>query len=244
MHGLCLPSGRLCSCQSEENIEAIKELYEDEPDMSIRKAASETGIDKEGVRRILKFDLKIKPYKVPRVQPLKEEDLGKRVEACQALLDLLDDKPDALEDIMMTDESIFTLDNTISPQNKRHWSKTRPSRVQQQPLQPSRVHVWCEMTQSFVVGPYFFDESVTSESYIEMLETFLYPELQRRRLIRRVIFQQDGAPAHTSANAIEWLNRKFRERVISRRCQLAWPARSPDLTPPDFCLWGNIVPQT
>jgi hypothetical protein len=31
------------------------------------------------------------------------------------------------------------------------------------------------------------------------------------------------------------LNEIFGERVISRKL---WPPRSPDLNPPDFCLWG------
>jgi hypothetical protein len=48
-------------------------------------------------------------------------------------------------------------------------------------------------------------------------------------------FQQDGAPAHTANNSMEPLNEIFGERVISRNL---WPPRSPDLTPPDFYLWG------
>ena len=41
-----------------------------------------------------------------------------------------------------------------------------------------------------------------------------------------------------------WLDRKFPDRWIGRRGPIEWPARSPDLSPPDFFLWGylkNIV---
>jgi hypothetical protein len=48
-------------------------------------------------------------------------------------------------------------------------------------------------------------------------------------------FQQDGATAHTGNNSMKLLNEIFGERVISRNL---WPPRSPDLTPPDFHLWG------
>jgi hypothetical protein len=48
-------------------------------------------------------------------------------------------------------------------------------------------------------------------------------------------FQQDGATVHTASNSMKLLIEIFRERVISRNL---WPPRSPDLTPPDFYLWG------
>jgi hypothetical protein len=48
-------------------------------------------------------------------------------------------------------------------------------------------------------------------------------------------FQQDGATAHTANNSVKLLNEIFGERVI---CRNIWPPRLPDLTPPDFYLWG------
>ena len=73
-----------------------------------------------------------------------------------------------------------------------------------------------------------------------MLQEFLWPKVKQRRLI----FQQDGAPAHYSLEVRDWLDQKFPDRWIGRRGPIEWPARSPDLTPPDFFLWGylkNIV---
>lgn len=140
----------------------------------------------------------------------------------------------------MTDESIFSLDNSTSPQHARYWSIRKPKAVQERPLQPARQLVWCGMTASCVIGPYYFDGPVTGNSYQNMLRTFLLPELRRRRLVRTVIFQQDGAPAHTAAASIQWLKDTFGDRLISRRCDIPWPARSPDLTPPDFFLWGSL----
>lgn len=53
-------------------------------------------------------------------------------------------------------------------------------------------------------------------------------------------FQQDGAPAHYSLEVRAWLDQKFANRWIGRRGSIEWPARSPDLTPPDFFLWGYL----
>jgi hypothetical protein len=47
--------------------------------------------------------------------------------------------------------------------------------------------------------------------------------------IDRLIFQQDGAPAHFSA-----LDERFHGRWIGK----GGPPRSPDLTPMDYSFWG------
>lgn len=62
-----------------------------------------------------------------------------------------------------------------------------------------------------------------------ILDTFHDDEL------REGYFQQDGAPAHTSARNLNYLESYFDERVISKGL---WPPRSPDLTPPDFFCGG------
>ena len=60
--------------------------------------------------------------------------------------------------------------------------------------------------------------------------------------IRRIIwFQNDGAPAHYYQRDVRnYLHRTFGPRLIAREEEYAWSARSPDLTPLDFFLWGNV----
>ena len=50
-------------------------------------------------------------------------------------------------------------------------------------------------------------------------------------------FQQDGATAHTARVSMAAVGDVFGDCVISRGL---WPPRSPDLTPPDFYLWGKL----
>ena len=40
-----------------------------------------------------------------------------------------------------------------------------------------------------------------------------------------------------------FLDEEFPGRWIGRRGPVEWPARSPDLTPPDFFLWGVLKPR-
>lgn len=44
----------------------------------------------------------------------------------------------------------------------------------------------------------------------------------------------DGYPAHSGRSVTEWLNR---HRWYG---SVRWPARSPDLTPLDFYVWGKM----
>jgi hypothetical protein len=53
-------------------------------------------------------------------------------------------------------------------------------------------------------------------------------------------YQQDGAPVHRIRNCINILNHQFPRAWIGLGGLIAWPARSPDLTPLDFFLWGKI----
>ena len=53
-------------------------------------------------------------------------------------------------------------------------------------------------------------------------------------------FQQDGAPPHYSRAARETLIIEFPDRWIGRGGLVNWPARSPDLTPSHFYLWGHM----
>jgi len=53
-----------------------------------------------------------------------------------------------------------------------------------------------------------------------------------------MFFQHDGAPPHSSRGVTNFLNYRFPGRWIGRCGPHHWPARSPDLSPLDYCVWG------
>ena len=71
------------------------------------------------------------------------------------------------------------------------------------------------------------------ERYVQMLEHIFVDEQDSE-----LWFQQDGAPPHTSRMAMDWLNSRFQNQLISNKCEFSWPARSPDLSPVDFLSLG------
>ena len=63
--------------------------------------------------------------------------------------------------------------------------------------------------------------------------------------IPQFIYQQDRAPPHFHHDVRGYLNDTLPYRWIGHASQddcplLPWPPRSPDLTPCDFFLWGDV----
>lgn len=57
---------------------------------------------------------------------------------------------------------------------------------------------------------------------------------------RNHIFMQDGAPPHYAAAVCHYLNDQYGQNWIGRGGPIPWPARSPDLNPLDYFLWGYV----
>ena len=55
------------------------------------------------------------------------------------------------------------------------------------------------------------------------------------------IHRNDPVPsAHTARCSMDAVRRLFPTHIVSRYGDIAWPARSPDLTACDFFLWGYL----
>ncbi|KYN12730.1 hypothetical protein ALC57_15089 [Trachymyrmex cornetzi] len=63
------------------------------------------------------------------------------------------------------------------------------------------------------------------------------------RLQKQNSFSQDGAGPHNARIVTNYLNEQFPRRWMGRYGPIRWPARSPDLNPLDFFLWGYCKEQ-
>lgn len=226
--------------RTPENIEAVRASILRSPRRSARKHASALRLSDRSVRRILHDDLHYHPYKLAIVQELSERDFNSRRNACVAFLENVPE--DAI--VFFSDEAHFHLSGYVNKQNMRYWADTNPRELHQRPLHSPKVTVWCAISSAGIIGPWFFEENeetvtVNSERYVNMLDDFLFPRLDELDL-GDVWFQQDGATAHTSRASMDVLREHFPGRLISIRGDLEWPARSPDLAPCDFFLWGFL----
>ena len=77
--------------------------------------------------------------------------------------------------------------------------------------------------------------TLNTARYLEIFNEFV-DQLDDDEL-RNGYFQQDGATCHTSNESIAEIESFFDDRIISKAL---WQPRSPDLSPPDFFLWGAL----
>ena len=89
-------------------------------------------------------------------------------------------------------------------------------------------------------GPLVLEGLLTGEAYFRFLQEELSRLLEDVPLNKRgpMFFQHDGAPPHSSSEVRNFLNYPFPGRWIGREGPHNWPARSPDLSPLDYCVWG------
>ena len=81
--------------------------------------------------------------------------------------------------------------------------------------------------------------TVNDDRYRAMLNEFLFTKTEEED-IGNICFQSDGATCHTAEHTIEILRPIFADRIISRRADIVWPSRNPDLTRLDYYLWEAV----
>ena len=136
----------------------------------------------------------------------------------------------------MSDEAQFCLDGTVNRQNCRIWGPENPHVILEQEGQSPSVTVWCGVWAKGIIGPFFVEEghrpaTLTGSRYLALLRDHVVPSIQSQGVpLNRVWFQQDGATPHTSRSVLAFLKATFPGKVISKKGDVAWPPRSPDLT--------------
>lgn len=89
-----------------------------------------------------------------------------------------------------------------------------------------------------VMPPHFFNkgENVIKEVYLHVLINVVKPWMETVSSGKPYVFQQDGAPAHTSHLVQNWLS----DNVDMLWAKEFWPPNSPDLNLLDFYVWSVV----
>jgi len=212
------------------------------PHTSSRAIAADVGCSHSSVLNVL-HSHKYHPYHVHCHQALREHDYNTRVEFCNWLLCCLQDDPMFLRSIIWSDEAQLSRNGVVNTHNLHYWATTNPHWLRETTHQDNwRINVWCGLYNQQLIGPVFYGGTLTGERYDILLNTTINDFVEALPLaqLRNVWFQQDGAPPHYAAVARATLDAMFGDHWIGRAGPIAWPPRSPDLTPMDFFLWGYI----
>lgn len=220
--------------------DAILATVDRTPTISIRRLSAQTNVSKTTIWKILR-DYDLYPFHFMNVQALQPNDYPARVNFCHVLLR----NRQIHTKILFTDEATFTRDGITNNRNSHVWSprEENPHAITETHFQNRfSVNIWCGIIGNRLIGPIIIEDHLNAERYLHLLQEQL-PELLEDlplNIRTQMWFQQDGAPPHFSRIVTRYLNEKFPERWIGRGGPINWPARSPDLSPLDYFLWGHM----
>jgi len=221
---------------------SVLAAFELQPHASIRMIASQTDISCSSVYRILHQN-SYHPYKIHYVQGLKPTDPIRRLDFISHMVVLHEEDENILSKILWTDESCFNNNGIVNRRNSHFWSKNNPHWTRETNAQIRwSINVWCGIFNNQLIGPYFYDGTLTGLRYLDFLVNIL-PDLMADvpdEVCDNMWFQQDGAPPHNANVVKDHLNQQYPSQWFGTNGPVKWPPRSPDLTPLDFFLWGYL----
>lgn len=233
-------SGRPRTATSPASSAVVLERFVTSPQKSATQCAREVGISCTSVRRILK-GAKWKVY-IPRLlHALSDDDPDRRMQFCEWYQRMATEDEQFVTKVVWSDEAQFKLNGTVNRHNCVYWAPENPHVHVDKAVNLPGVTVWCGLSSRGLVGPFFFDGTVTGQVYLGMLRTSILPGV--RALYGaddEVFYQQDGAPPHYHLAVRAFLDDNLQGHWIGRRGPIEFPSRSPDLTPLDFYLWGTV----
>lgn len=225
-----------------ETEEVVLQEIDENPATSTRKIASNVNISHVAVWRILKRQM-LYPYHIQRVQGLLPQDFPLRVAMCQWFQNRIVQNPRFLQQVLFTDEANFSRDKIRNFHNNHLWSDENPQAIMERHHQHTfSVNVWVGVVGDHLIGPFFLPLRLNGQTYLDFLQEELPTLLEDipLQLRNEMWFMHDGAPAHFSLVARQFLNAHYPNRWIGRGGAQAWSPRSPDLNILDFFLWGHL----
>ena len=185
------------------------------------------------------------PYNIQIVQALNTSDYGARVPFCQEMQDLIGEDDDLVNNIWMSDEAHFHVSGFVNKQNFCYWSQANPWALHEKPLHSQKVTVWCTMSASGIIGPYFFEKeagyavTVNADCYVEICKISSPHNSPVFPVNENTLFQHDGATSHSQE--CQWTQLMLCCRTESfPGMGITMPTTQlADLNPCDYFLWGT-----
>lgn len=235
-------SGRPKTSTGPEQQQLVVDAFRNNPRQSLADVSRAIGLEKTSVFRIAKQQ-KFHPYKIQLHQQLHGDDPQRRMEFCEMILGQVHGDDSLVDRILFSDECTFYINGEVNRHNCRYWSQENPHIMHESHRQTvQKLNLWAGIIGNQIIGPFVLNGNLNAEMYLELLQNQVGPELTEvmEDAGTEIIFQQDGAPAHYGIAVRRYLNDTFEDSWIGRGGTIEWPARSPDLTPLDFFLWGHL----
>ncbi len=211
----------------------VQEAINDNPRRSMRKLVEELEVSELLIRKIVKEDIRYRSYSLRRGQFMTAAMKKTRYEKASTLLNSLIHPP--VQDILIffSDENNFSQDQKVNSRNNR-WLCDYTSEVPiviKTKFPATLMVLGVVSNKGDVMPPHVFETGfrVNTNVYIDVLTNMVKPWMDGVAAGRPYIWQQDGAPAHTSKKTQNWC----RENLLFFWEKKVWPLSSPDCNPMD-----------
>lgn len=223
-------------------VNSLKAKIDADPTKSMERLGQELQVHPKTIATAVRDDLGLKSYaRVPRhllTITIKE----KRLERCRKIKNWLRHNPSTVK--IFSDKKIFTVDQVFNRRNDRYIAaSTKEVKGVYRTKHPAQVMVLGVLASDGKrMPPIFFKdgEKVTTDVYYRVLRFNVLPWIKANYPQGNYVWQQDGAPAHTSARIQDFC----KTNMAMFWSKEIWPPSSPDLNPCDFFWWGAIESKT
>jgi len=156
--------------------------------------------------------------------PLTDNDLNNRQYWC-----FFYNNYDNWDSVIWSDETKICNDH----EKQKIWIRDNENVIKYKYKYPLKINIWGAILKNHKIIFEIFDKTLNSDKYVDILNNFILP---LHNTNKKLIYQQDNAPSHTSIKSIKF----FSENKIE---VMYWPPRSPDLNPIEN-LWNLIKQET
>lgn len=99
------------------------------------------------------------------------------------------------------DESCFNNNGIVNRHNSHYWNTSNPHWTRETNAQVRwSTNVWCGIINNQLIGPYFYDGTLTGQRYLNFIQ-YILPELMDNvplEIQNKMWFHQDGTPTHNT----------------------------------------------
>lgn len=234
-------TGRPRTARSKQIVEAVRSRIRRNPIRKQTILAREMKIAPRTVSRILRDDLRLRAYKRYTGHLLTDKLKQIRYKRSKKLI--REFGSGRYQDILFTDEKIFTVEETYNKQNDRVYARSSYEAKEKVPRiqrghHPASVMVWWGVSYHGASHIHFCEKGVKTSAkvYQEMLTDVVKPLNTTLFKNKPWVFQQDSAPGHKAKTTQRWLENNVPAFIRAED----WPSGSPDLNPLDYCLWSLL----
>ena len=93
----------------------------------------------------------------------------------ELMLSWREDWPKLFENIVWSDEAVLHIGGYVNRHNCHYWSAHGPEVTMEKLQSRPKVTVWCGMTATRIIGPYFPRDTMNAERYLQIMEDYVWP---------------------------------------------------------------------